>query len=557
LRRSLPITLLIYLASAVPTAAQIDAPDGVALSAVPVLQAPASYPLFGDNLGGVWTAYLGSQPGSPVYANHIWGDGSYAPGFGPVPTPLTVSGTQANSLSAAPDGLGAAVVTWFGVNPADSTSPFLALRFKRITGTETWPATFADTGAVVSDIASAALVVGDGHGGAYVVWEELKGVSNPEIYAQHYDFFGLPTWTPVGSPTGVPVCAVVGIQRLRALHADGHGGAYVIWSDQRVSATVPLYVAHLEAAGVEGGGWTTNGIRITPVTSGIRIVGSNVAPDGSLLLAWRDLGVNNMVWGQRVAENGGLRWGASGATVASVTPLRLDWVPATGGGAFATWGDADLRCSLMDSTGARVWGTEPAGRLILTPTNGALDCHAASDGAGGQRIAWTFDNAGQGDVLITHVDGSATLLPGEPPGGEVFVATAAMESPVAWFPPPFGDAPLLAWLSDGVLRVRQLPGSSVGVGPSGTRAGLALAPPWPNPLRGTSHASLRFSAPPGEARLEVFDLAGRRVAGRSLAATGTTQSVDFGEATTLAPGVYVLRLSAGGRDVQRRFVRVE
>jgi len=557
LRYALPITLLLLLASAVPTAAQIDGPDGVALSAVPVLQTPASYPLFGDNLGGVWTAYLGSQPGSPLYANHVWGDGSYAPGFGPVPTTLTVGGTLANGLSAAADGLGAAVVTWFGVNPADSTSPYLALRFKRLNGTSTWPTTFADTGAVVSDIASAALVAGDGVGGAYVVWEEVKGVSNPEIYAQHYDFFGLPTWTPSGSPTGVPVCAVVGIQRLRALHADGRGGAYVVWSDQRTSATVPLYAAHLRPAGVEAGGWPLNGLRLTPVNSGIRIVGSNVAPDGSLLVAWRDLGVANQVWGQRVAENAALRWGANGATVASVTPLRLDWVPAAGGGAFATWGDVDIRCSLLDSTGVRVWATEPAGRLVLTPTNGALDCRAASDGAGGQRIAWTFDNAGQGDVLMVHVDGSATPLPGQPAGGEVFMATPAVESPAAWFPPPFGDAPLLAWLSDGVLRLRQLPGSNVGVGPSGARAGLALAPPWPNPLRGDARASLRFSAPPGEAHLEVFDLAGRRVAARSLAANGSAQSVDFREAAALAPGVYLLRLSAGGRDVQRRFVRLD
>ncbi len=556
MRRTLLLALALALASPSRPAAQIATPEGVALSPFPVLESPPSYPMFPDGWGGVWAVFLGAQPGTPLVANHIHGDGSYQPGYSAAGLALAAGGTQANGLSAAWDGLDGAVVSWFGVNPADSTSPFVALRFLHLPGQGAPYPQFNDTGIVVSKIASEAMIVGDAAGGAYAVWEELKGTANPDLFAQHYDAWGTPQWAPLGSPSGRPVCAVVGIQRLRALHRDGSGGAYVVWSDQRGGTTTPLYVAHLSHAGVDEGNWTTNGIRVSPVTTGIRIAGSATTPDGELWLAWRDLAVPNQVWGQRVAVNGAFRWVSTGATIATVSPPSLEFVPANGGHVLATWGGPDIRCSRLDSTGVRLWMSENSGRVIVTPPGGALTTRAGPDGAGGQWIAWSQDAAGQTDVRTLRVDGAAAILPGQPTDGEVFAATAADEEPVGWVRLPSGGEPLLAWLDAGVLRIRQLPSASLGLGPRTPGGALSLATPAPHPLRG-ARATLRFAAPAGAGRLEVFDLAGRRVAARDVISLGGAQSVELDEAASLPAGVYTLRLTLGARSVSRRVVRLD
>lgn len=556
MRRALLLTLLCLLGPPPRAAAQIAMPEGVFLSPFPVLQSPAVHPTFPDGQGGVWSVFLGAQPGSALYANHVHADGSYAPNFNAQAKALTSPATQVNGVSAAWDRLDGALISWFGVSPADSTSPFVALRFIHLHGDGTAPVLFRDTGIVVSTIASEAMIVGDGLGGAYVVWEELAGASNPEIYAQHYDYWGERLWTPSGSPTGRPVCAVVGIQRLRALHSDNAGGAYVVWTDQRSGTTTPLYVAHLSDAGVDGAPWTANGIRVTPITSGIRMVGSGTSPDGGLWLVWRDLGVPNQLLGQHIAANGAFRWTPTGSLIASESPLRADLVPADGGHLLVTWSVNEVRSARMDSSGVRVWFNETAGRVVSAPPGGAFSCRAASDGAGGQWVAWSEGAAGQRDVRVLHVDGACAPHPGQAPGGDVFADSPADEEPLAWFVPTGGAEPLLEWLDAGVVRVRQLPSASLGVEPGWRSGELSLAAPAPHPLR-AGPADIRFSAPPGPGRLEAFDLVGRRVAARDLWSAGGAQRLDLPEAASLAPGVYTLRLTVGSRAVTRRVVRLE
>jgi hypothetical protein len=536
-------------------AAQIAMPEGVALSPFPVLQSSAAYTTFDDTEGGVWAVFLGAQSGSGLFVNHVRSDGSYGDGFSAAARLYAKNGTLVNNFSAAPDGVGGAVVSWFGVNAQDTTSQFVALRFIHLLNDGSLAAgSIPDTGVVVSSIASAAMVVGDGEGGAYVVWEELKGASNPDIFAQHYDYWGQPTWTPSGSPTGRPVCAVVGIQRLRALHSDGAGGAYVVWADSRTGATVPLYVSHLRTDGVDGSPWTTNGVRVSPVTQGVRIVGSAVSPTGSLWLAWRDINVPGQFNAQQVGTDASFAWVATGAVVGTVTPPRAEFVPASGGHVFVTWGGADIRCSRLDALGVRVWSLEPAGRVLAAPPGGSLLTRAVADGSGGQRLAWSEDVGGQSDVYSLHVDGAGAAWPGQPPGGDVVEADTLSEDPVDWFDAS-SASPLMAWLESGQLRVRRILSSTAGVEPPLAAGPVVLAPPAPNPWRGDALLA-RFKAPPGEVTLSIYDLAGRLVHAQRVSATGADQSVSLRGLAPLAAGVYSLRLEAAGFSRSRRLVRV-
>ena len=555
MRHLLPRLVLCILALAPTASAQIAMPGGVALSPFPVLQSPTpEYTTFDNGGGGIWSVFLGAQSGSGLYAQQIRADGSYENDFSAAARRYAKSGTLVNNISAAPDGVGGVVVTWFGVNAKDSTSQYVALRFTHILNDGSIPTSaIPDTGNVVSIIASAAMVVGDGLGGAYVVWEELKGPSNPDLYAQHYDYWGHPMWTPLGSPTGIPVCAVVGLQKLKAIHSDGTGGAYVVWADSRVSTTAPLYVAHLVTGGVQAGPWTANGVRVSPANQGIRIVGSAVSPTGSLWLAWRDINIVGQFYGQLVGADAAFAWTALGAIVATAQPTRAEFVPGAIGNTFVTWGGSDVRCSRLDASGVRVWTTEPSGRVLATPVNGALVTHAASDGAGGQRLAWSTDAGGQSDVYSLHVDGTGAAVPGEPAGGTLVETGPAVQEPVAWYDAAT-SSPVIVWLEDGQLRARRLLASTTSVEPLIGNGPVVLAAPSPNPWRGDALLA-RFKAPRGEAMLSLFDVSGRRVLARSIRSEGGEQSVSLSGAGALEPGIYLLALDAGGYSAARRVIR--
>jgi choice-of-anchor C domain-containing protein len=100
--------------------------------------------------------------------------------------------------------------------------------------------------------------------------------------------------------------------------------------------------------------------------------------------------------------------------------------------------------------------------------------------------------------------------------------------------------------------------SMADVGPP-SPAGLALAPPWPNPARGSS--AVEFSLPaPLRARVSVFDLAGREVAvlADGEYAAGPHQAVwnariGNGHAP---PGLYLVALRTPGATVTRHLLLI-
>ena len=95
-------------------------------------------------------------------------------------------------------------------------------------------------------------------------------------------------------------------------------------------------------------------------------------------------------------------------------------------------------------------------------------------------------------------------------------------------------------------------------GVEGDAAGLAFAPPGPNPARSTARFTVTLPEP-GDLRLDVFDAAGRHV--RALAAGGReagthTLAWDLhdGDGRRVPPGLYLARCAAAGTSVTRRVV---
>jgi hypothetical protein len=84
---------------------------------------------------------------------------------------------------------------------------------------------------------------------------------------------------------------------------------------------------------------------------------------------------------------------------------------------------------------------------------------------------------------------------------------------------------------------------------------LALAGARPNPATSREVTLLFSLSGAGAARLDLFDVRGRRVASPSLAGLGPgPHALRLDAQTALAPGVYVIRLAEGSRAVERKLV---
>lgn len=114
------------------------------------------------------------------------------------------------------------------------------------------------------------------------------------------------------------------------------------------------------------------------------------------------------------------------------------------------------------------------------------------------------------------------------------------------------------FLDDLVIRRYPYP---LAVAPRADAAGLALSLPRPHPIAATTRLVMS-SARAAHAELTVHDLAGRRVARPFAGPLGpgtVTHRWDGADdaGVRLAPGVYFLRLDAGGASVTRRIVMGE
>ncbi|UCH77845.1 MAG: T9SS type A sorting domain-containing protein, partial [Candidatus Coatesbacteria bacterium] len=95
------------------------------------------------------------------------------------------------------------------------------------------------------------------------------------------------------------------------------------------------------------------------------------------------------------------------------------------------------------------------------------------------------------------------------------------------------------------------------VGRAGSRpAAFALAAPWPNPAREAVTFAFTLPADDPEAELEIFDLAGRRLATVSRGGRAGANVVTWSPAAAVPPGVYFCRLTAAGNSAVKKLAVV-
>jgi hypothetical protein len=196
-----------------------------------------------DRAGGAvvaWTDYRRGDFHSDVYAQRIDGAGAALWTAGGVSV-CAASGDQW-SEAMCEDGSGGAIIAW-----ADDRSSGDDVYAQRVdaNGARLWTLNGVPVCAA-SGSQWYIRIVSDSAAGAIVSWVDSRsGVpSNYDIYVQRIGSSGLALWTP----NGVPVCTAADDQSDAEPVGDGEGGAFLVWEDRR-SGNYDIYGARVDSDG--------------------------------------------------------------------------------------------------------------------------------------------------------------------------------------------------------------------------------------------------------------------------------------------------------------------
>lgn len=546
-----------------------------------------------DDAGGAYFAWGGGETPSShnILLQHVTGAGAIAAGW-PADRLVVGNTTSIGSLPRiGPDGGGGVFVCW-------NDSPDLRIQRVRADGTlyPGWPA----TGALVTNVPGSyglPYVVGDGSGGAIVVWTDSSGSGGGDVRAQRIDSGGAPV---TGWPAdGIVVCAENGVQNVFQPIPDGAGGAWLAWADDRNLGTSgrDIYTQRITGTGAPAAGWPAGGLAACGadgVQNQPRLVGDG---SGGAYVLWFDrrTAPDGDPFVQHLGSDGSPApgWPANGIAVCSASggeQISLDAMVGDGtGGVIVVWSDArdsvatarDVYAQRFDSDGSVHLGWPTDGVALCTAPGDQFDVHCVSDGSGGAIVAWDDGRTGQAQNLDIYAIGIRE--DGTTPAQVALVhAEVAGERVVLeWYAPEglpggasierrAGDGPwavVAAATGDGLGYVRYEDRDVV----RGLRYGYRLAADgapltaeaWVDvPAANLSvveavadsrgEVRVRFSLPSSApASLRLFDLAGRCVRAHSLAGLGSgVHEARF--AGELASGLYWLRLTQNGASVRRR-----
>lgn len=321
------------------------------------------------------------------------------------------------------DGAGGAIIAWSDAR--NGNNDIYAQRINA-TGAVQWTADgVALCGSAFDQDFPA--IVSDGAGGAIVTWQDLRGGTFNDVYAQRINAAGAVQWTA----NGVVLCDATRGQTVPTIIADGSGGAIVTWQDDRSGGFNDIYAQRINGAGLVQ--WTANGVVIC--TASDDQLYPTLASDGSAgaIVAWQDLrsSTANDIYAQRINAAGVVQWTANGVVICTAAGGQFyPLVTSDGaGGAIVAWNDSragitnsDIYAQRVNSTGAVQWTGD--GVALCTAADDQHTRMVTSDGAGGVIVAWRDRRSGGFDVYARRINAAGTPLW---TGDGVAVCTAADE----------------------------------------------------------------------------------------------------------------------------------
>lgn len=329
--------------------------------------------------------------------------------------PVCVATANQEAPAMTTDGQGGAIVAWG--DKRSGNADIYVQRISGASGAALWTAQGVALCTAVGE-QSYPSIISDGNGGAIVVWTDQRS-GNKDIYAQHVNASGTPTWTG----NGVALATRTDDEEAPSLASDGSGGAIVAWRDS-TSYYQPIYAQRVTAAGSVA--WTSNGVAIS-TTAGYS-VSPHVVPDGNggAVIAWTcgtyvssgpsSSYVNYDAYIQRVNSSGVKQWGGGNdvALCTDVQPQESFSIAGDGsGGAFVAWEDFrsgtswDIYACKVSSSGTQQGAAN--GVAVCTTYNHQISPEVMSDGTGGAFIIWPDYRAGNYDLYARRMDSSGSV----------------------------------------------------------------------------------------------------------------------------------------------------
>lgn len=228
-------------------------PDGRLLTSLP---GPRANPFaFADGNGGLILAWSDGRPGAAgIYVGHVTGSGDPAPGW-PEGGVRVAIGRSLRGLVTDGAGGGYLALKVSSTTYVGFDAIYFILRF---TDTGAIAPGWLENGTTVCnapDFRDGPLLTADGQGGAYLDWDDYRGLGASTIYAVRMLPNG--SFAPGWDLNGIQVSAIPGFQFNGDLLADGLGGVYLafeVGTDENRS-----YVQHLSGNGAPAPGWTREG----------------------------------------------------------------------------------------------------------------------------------------------------------------------------------------------------------------------------------------------------------------------------------------------------------
>jgi hypothetical protein len=482
--------------------------------------APAAPLAVADGAGGVILAWVADiyPIGHHLYLQRVdtGGNKLWNPTSDGVPA-CNSDGTQDDPALAA-DGAGGAFVAW---QDRRSAYPDANIFLQHVTGAGT--AVVAAGGPVVTEagVQSDPAIASAG-GMVFVAWADPRAGTGLDVRARKYDGALIPQWPDDCAPT----CMIDGDQMEPALLADGAGGVFVAWSDAR-GGIADIYATRLDSDGAAIAPWPSNGLPVTLTT--VAEHRPLMAPDGTggFFMAW-SIGrvITTHLNGDGSLASG---WQAGGtpACEGNCGQIFGDFFLVTddAGGAFTTWAETRIFEPPFDATQSFTQ------RLVIdgvVPVQVSLV--AADATADGVRVEWQVREISA--VTVERSDGA-----GWRPRARVMPDAAGRVT--------YEDTEVTPGAHYGYrLRLgNEITDETWVTLPD--RLAFALQGARPDPAVGALEVS--FTLPDAApARLEVLDVAGRRIWSRDVGDLGAGAHV-LHPGALLSPGLYTLRLAQRDR----------
>lgn len=323
-------------------------------------------------------------------------------------------------------------------------------------------------------------IAADGAGGAFVAWADNRCAKQNDIYAQRVDANGNPQW----AANGIPICQALRDKQFPIVVADGTGGAIIAWQDERVFPDA-VWAQRVTSSGALAPGWPVDGVLVAS-TNG-RQSAFDLLPDGAggAYVVWQDdLQDSNAVdiRAQHLTSAGAMGWGSAGVSVCAAPDSQRAPVATLdgAGGLLVAWkdhrsGTDKIYAQRVNASGTSQW---TADGVLLSDASGAESFPAISgDGAGGAVVAWQDARGADLDVYAQHLSGAGARASGWASGGVALCATTGDQTRPAAMADSAGGA-YVAWQDarGGSPRVYAVRVSGAGAVASGwTANGSALS----------------------------------------------------------------------------------